>query len=54
MIIVSIRERILTIRLLEKIAKDPDFAQAIGIENVKEIGDFYRRNTSHLSQSEKV
>ena len=36
MIYLSARERILTIRLMEKAAEHPAFAQAIGIECVQE------------------
>ena len=38
----SVKERIMTIRLLEKILKDPAYAQTIGIENALEISEFYK------------
>ena len=42
----SVKERIMTIRLLEKIIKDPAYAQTIGIENAVEISEFYKQKFS--------
>ena len=49
MILLSIRERILTIRLLEKVKEDPGYAKTLGIEVVKE-----KLRSDHLRNSQSA
>ena len=50
----SVKERILTIRLLEKIAKDPAYAHTIGIENAVEISEFYKQKLSPSTAEKNI
>ena len=44
----------MTIRLLEKILKDPVYAQEIGIENAVEICEFYKQKLSPATTDKNI
>ena len=55
MILLRVRERILTIRLLDKVSKHPMYAKALGIEGVQRrggSGDLDLSNDSESSRSQ--
>lgn len=42
------RQRMLAIRLTEKIAKNPDYAQALGVEIINQKAKISNNNTSEV------
>ena len=49
----NVRERILTIRLMEKVNKKPAYAEAFGIVVVNGTADFQRQTASNSACNEK-